>query len=208
MPFRRRRRRTRPRRRGRFSGRRPMRRTRRVTLDPERKTLSLAVGATASTTARIDFLNGCPQGITQNDRIGRQSVNIGWTCRFTATINGTDPVFIRIMLVSDSQPDGAPPLLGQILENPGLPAVSTRNLDTRQRFRMLWQKTFSLEVFNDTARYFNVNKSFRITSRWDGPGGNIGDCQSGAIFLIMVSTLAVANTPPSVTFNSRLRFVG
>ncbi len=212
MPFRRRRRTRRRRRSRRFARRRPMRR-RRAVLDPERKFLDVNVNQDVDWTGDAVFLNGSPQGLTQNDRQGLQQLNVSSriTYRIQAADNGA-PQIMRVALVHYKQPNGANLATAVAflwVQNGSIQApLAPRDLFNRNLFSIIWQRNHRVDQGNFIIQR-TVNKSFRIKTIYaDDPSGTMGTVRTGGLWLVFISdTNTVANVP-SIVAQSRTRFVG
>lgn len=208
MPFRRRtnrrRRRRRPRRRRRF------RRSRRMSIiDPEKKALGFVLlGQAVNTAGALNFLNGMPQGITQNDRIGRQILMLSVFCRWEMALNPltTQPAVMKMWLVHVSQPAGIQLAFMDFLQNPTIPTLSPRNLNNLGAFSVLWTTSRVLNIVRPNPKGVFMKK-FRIKARYDAPGDQVADCDTGALYLCYASNDPTP-TPPSLSFDLRLRYTG
>ncbi len=204
MPrFRTRRMSRRPRRRRRRRGRR-----RRLALDPERKDVAgTVVGQTISTAGAIFHINAANEGINPEDRIGRQALWLSATANMTfkmGTASGV-PNSLRIWLIVDKNPNGVLITLADFLESPTAATISNRNLDNRNRFKVMWTRRFTMDA-DHRVRNLSFFKNFRIISRHSGGGAGIADVQNGAIYLIFASDQAA--DLPVLDFSRRVRFVG
>lgn len=207
MPFRRRRRSRRPRRRRRFRGRR-MRRTRRLVLDPERKVGDINQSQESSDQGLINFVNNIAGGNENTQRIGIQHVNLSSLLTANVDINGgIVPTNVKCWLVWDKSPNGLQMTFAQLLQSVGAATTSARNLQFSLRFRVLWSRSITLDIFNQNKR-FKVFKRMRLKSRWLSPVNGIANLQTGALYFLHISDIDALDNPPIVDFSHRLRFVG
>lgn len=178
-------------------------------------------------TPDFNLLNSLVVGTEIWHRIGRKiymkSVHIRGFILNNATIAAT--CCGRLMLVYDSQPDGAAPTIANILfdQAPSGAASTVHsgiNLAFRQRFTILKEKFITLPSVTNTAGQltnlayantshedFNVNwfvKLKGLETIFAGSAGNVADIQSGALWLLAVSD--VADSKWQFTGNIRLRY--
>lgn len=117
-----------------------------------------AVVASGSTIA-ADTINIIAQGVLENQRVGRKctikAINWRWTLRIlnTGTIGNTSDI-VRIILYLDKQTNGAPATAILILEA-GAGSVdfqSYNNLENKGRFRILYDKTVTMQCMSGSGR--------------------------------------------------------
>lgn len=115
---------------------------------------------------------------------------------------------IRLMLVYDSQSNGAAPVIADILANmngtPATTGMSMVNLNNRQRFQILRDQHWTVPAvtntagvltngpqFNDTMGRFEINWFVKLkgleTVYNNLNGGTIADLASGALYMAFVS---------------------
>ncbi len=210
MPFRRRRaRRRRPRRRRRFRARRMIRR-RRVVIDPEKKDLT-----TFNANVQMDLggvfrlLNGTDAGVGTDERIGRQMVTTSYMVDGNIQLGAgaTGCQFVKIWLIWDRQPQGITLNFLDYLANPAFPTVSPRNLENRRRIKVMWSRSYRLDVFNPCAK-IKIFKRLKVFVRHNDPTAGIASIESGALWLVLSSDEIAGPTAPVITFSDRIRFVG
>ncbi len=211
MPFRRTRRSRRPRRRRRFRGRRMMRRTRRVVLDPERHAVDInSVAQTINQVGNVSFINGAPQGIDLQTRIGMQQLNTGMSLTYTVTLaaGAQDNSVVRIAVILYKQQRGLNLPLADVWESSGtsLAPISKRVLENGLIFRMVWSRTLKLDAAHQVFSGA-MNKSFRLKTRYVNNGGAAGDCGTGGLWFVAIFDSGAAPLP-NINFASRVRFVG
>jgi len=167
-----------------------------------------------ATAGTVTLLNGVATGTDFTNRIGRK------VCWKSILMNGvltpTDATsnvsLARIMLVWDSQPNGALPAITDVL-NAAVP-TAPMNLNNRDRFRVLLDKRFVLGPYNTTAtqsvasniiREHHMYKKINLETIFDGTTNAIGDIQSGSLFLL---TIGNQTSPEGANWTAsiRLRF--
>jgi len=153
------------------------------------------------TTGTVALLNGVATGTDFTNRIGRKvcwkSIVITGVCEST---NATAAVNLgRVMIIYDSQPNGALPVGTDVLLTAS--ALSPMNLNNRDRFRVIMDKylTFGIEergagtsVADKTVNMVHKYKKITYETIFDGTAATIADIQSGSIFILTVGTTAAA----------------
>ncbi len=162
------------------------------------------------------------QGITESTRIGRKAVihSIGWRGKLNleavaGTVTGA-PQTIRLMLVQDTQCNGAAPAVSTdsgVLETASY--QSFNNLSNKGRFKTLFDKTIAMNPMagagngtaNDTApvdRNFTFFKKCRIPIEYSGVANPsvITEVRTNNIFGIMI----INNTFSGTNLQSKFRF--
>ncbi len=216
MPFRRRnnrRRRTRrPRRR--FRGRRMMRRTRRVALDPERKDYDLGFAAQLIDTFGVarSLNTDIAQGITETQRIGNQVLMTSILVKYHVTVGAsTANSLLRVALVWFKQPAGSVFAINQLWTDVGTlgATIAPRTLNTALKFKVLWSRTHTLSLDQSNIQR-TMFMRMRRKSRYSGAAGSVAQQQTGGLYWVSISNIPVAAGAdlPIITIRSRLRFVG
>lgn len=185
------------------------RRRRRLMLDPEQKFLDNFVEHLPTQAGVITFLNGSPQGIDANTRMGIQQLNtslyLKYQCLIDPAVNV--PTTIRVAIVLELRPVAQLPNIDQIwtANNTAFAAISSRALDTALKFKILYQKTIVLDLANQLKK-FTWFRKLNLVTRYATPNGGIADVTSGALYFVSISDNA--NNPPQVRWQCRTRFVG
>lgn len=195
----------------------------------EKKVYDIANTATSvSTTGSITLLFLPALGSDMNNRIGRKtlikSIYLRGYINLDAAQSGvsvpidSDAQMGRVMLVWDTQPNGAAPTITDILST--ATPQSHLNINYRDRFKILMDKEFVFDAFYtiNTAsqalalsnrnihaikKYKKVNLEtiFNATN-----GGTIADISSGALFLVTVGSVASGTNDITLNWTSRVRF--
>lgn len=195
-------------------------------------------GLKFSTTGTLLLLFSPTTGTTSKTRLGRKAciksvqvrgicfsnfiANYSYTTPTTATMTMTTPGaafatdICRLMLVFDKQANGAVATLAQILNS--AVARSHLNIDNRDRFRILKDKTFQLEGGNgDTTKYWywggrqshaiKIFKKLNLETTFNsGTAGTIADISTGALYLVSAGAYATATPDPYCDCFTRVRF--
>lgn len=145
----------------------------------------------------MTLLNGTATGTDFTNRIGRK------VCWKSFLITGliqvqdaaVDANLWRIMVVYDSQPNGALPAITDVLTQ--ATATAPMNLNNRDRFRVLMDKMGTLGYYNaasgladKTSTMIRKYKRINLETIYDGTTAAIADIQSGSIFLLTIGTNA------------------
>lgn len=159
----------------------------------------------------IEYLSGIVQGDTGSTRDGSQVRCKGLSLHGRCQINfGTSnpPQQVRMIVFMQKTSYGATgPSLTDLLQSAaGVPTLGFYNLDNvPQNFRILKDKTYSL---NDASRpIFTFNEHIKLNSvmRYDGGTSAYSDQASNAIHVLFVSDQA--SNPPDASLTVRMRYV-
>jgi len=166
----------------------------------ERKTVdTLEQVVNLNNTGSMTLLNGVAVGTDFRNRIGRRFnvVTIQMRAYFdlqNATNTNVDAT--RIMIIEDLQSNGVAPTIAQVLGDSagGTSPMNMLNLDNRQRFRVHYDKQFSLGLYNSAAFYnkqptINFYKRCNIPVECGGTDNTIASISSGAIYLLTLATV-------------------
>jgi len=176
----------------------------------ELKAVDTDVNLTMDTTGAIRLLNGVVPGVGFSQRIGRSISMRGLDLRLTASVvagTGVDQIQ-RVLVVLDHQPNGAAPVITDILD-----AVSTEsrpNLINAWRFTILQDTRFDLNASAEPGSKRAITEKIclgRSTHYNNGVAGTVADIVTNSLFLVFVGSEAAGATAGTVTGTSRVRFV-
>ena len=187
---------------------------------PELKTIDTTDTTYASldsTNGNITFLNGVATGTDFNTRVGRKILMKSILIRYqwyplTSTSDSNGDV-ARILVVYDSQPNGSAtnPVITDFLQTASY--LSPNNLNNRTRFKVLYDKTLTMEAWTMSAgalvnggprpRAGTIYKKLSHEAIYNGTGSTVGTIQEGAIFFVVIPA---TNATTGLIFNSRIRF--
>jgi len=184
-------------------------------LGPELKTVDVTSGPSAfSTSGAVLLLNGVATGTDYNTRVGRKVLMKSMNFKLSTYINsacGTGET-IRVMIIYDTQANGAAPTVANILQTAAWDAPM--NLDNRDRFKVLYDKFKSVGAYNFTAGaittgdffspLFKVYKKINLDVNFSGTGATIGSIATGSVYLL---TISMNGSGVGYYINSRIRFV-
>jgi len=147
--------------------------------------------ATTAITWTPLLVNGLTQGTGASNRIGRQIFMTHAQWKASAS------QLTRLLLIYDSQSNGAAPAIGDILQDPADPGFSPHNFQGRERFSYLFDSVYDLtpeRAVNLTWKYMPIGLH---TSYNDGNAGTVADITSGALYLFAYTSL----TTVGISFN-------
>lgn len=180
------------------------------------KYLDIDLPATATTVAgTVTLLNGVVQGTDFTQRIGRKfnmkSLLLRLNCYPNSATNCPVGDIVRVLVVYDCQTNSAAPVVGDILEFVSF--ESPMNLNNRDRFKVIMDKTFNMNPNSYTAgalttgapvtRSVKKFKKLGLEVINSGTGATVGSIQTGGLFLV---TLGLVNNGSNINWYSRMRF--
>ncbi len=222
---------------GNIKKRRVIRTRRPLPLDRELKFIdqTQTVALTAPTNAaggEVDPNDDCLNGITQGDnsisrdgsKIVMRSIQIkGFiSCAAQANQTATDlGTKVFIALVQDKQTNGVQLNSEDVFTNPSGAAIGAplclRTVFTSNRYNVL--KTFECDISNPSISYdgtnieqsglitsFSMYKKLNMYAQYSSNNGDVSDIVDNSLHLIAYcSSIALV---PTLTYNSRVRFIG
>lgn len=196
--------------------------------DTELKVFDIAVGSlAANTTGSIALLCAPIPGAAINERIGRKITLKSFFvrgCVFAdqsrpmATGANTSSQLARMMLVWDETPNGVTPAITDILTQ--ATSQSQLNINFRDRFRILWDKTWALDPITmsttATQSVASAGRSLYPVKKWKklnhemifnaGIAGTIADVVSGALFLVTIGMNGAGADDGTFSVSTRIRY--
>lgn len=167
----------------------------------------------ATNTAMTQFpqiiqLSNIPRGDTTNERDGAQCKMVGFDLNYTIVVSATLPRTVcRVLLVLDKQTNQAVYIPGDLLDESGtagLNIVSSRNLNNKHRFQILYDRTHSLSLDKSVIVVRKYIKK-EILLRYDNSTSAIADLTQNSLS-VMHMTNETTNVPNLTSF-FRLRFI-
>lgn len=182
----------------------------------EKKVIDVDPGnLNVSTTGTVTLINGVATGTDFTDRIGRKIVMRSVYVRGLLRPEDTtvSDQCARVMLVYDMQSNGAAPAITDILKSAS--SLAQLNMNNRDRFRVLMDKTFAMAGLQDTATQAfagspttHVMKKYKrcnLEVLYNGTTNAIGSIATGALFLVTIGSVA-AGSASTFTVSTRVRF--
>lgn len=157
--------------------------------------------ANVSTAGAFSNLVPITQGLTANNRIGDSITLKSLSIQVYADVDTSDAFdTCRLIVFHDKTPQGATPSLTDVINSTSAPPLGYVNTANKQRFRIIYDKLFSLTV-NGPATL--CDKQYRklpnIVSEYNG---NASIPNSGGLFALFWSNSSVA---PNVLFGYSFR---
>lgn len=165
-----------------------------------------AVGSFASPAGVL--LNGCAQGTTASTRVGRRllmkSLLFKYQIGLASTTTGGSP--IRVLVVYDSQTNGAAPGIGDVVLTDELAAPM--NLSNSRRFKILIDEVIPcIGTAGPQAAMFTRYVKLAHTVEFNAnSAGTVSDIQTGSVYAFVWQNGALATTVAAATMYSRIRF--
>ena len=157
------------------------------------------------------LLNGLAPGSSASQRIGQKvsvrSLEIRLYNQVTAG-TGVDQLH-RQLVVMDRQANGAPPAIANILS--AADVAAPRNLEYRKRFKVLLDKTFTLNATAEPGsqkwrKYYIKFKRPIVVEFNAGVAGTIADIVTNSLYIFNIGSQAAGATAGTVTGYIRMRY--
>lgn len=158
-------------------------------------------------------LNCVQQGASSYNRVGAKIMIKSIQVKTTLRLQGTTPVpdAIRFMVVYDRQPNGAFPLISDIISDnistaPGF--HSGVNMSNKDRFHIVRDQYRTLSPAGSTSVVLSEFIKTKLDVQFKASSGNIGDITTGALYFIVMAL----QTPSAATYvqmsdlHSRIRY--
>lgn len=156
-----------------------------------------------SASGDIFALNLVAQGDNFNTRDGAEIICKSALVRGSFTVADSYNI-IRMMLIWDTDPNGAYPVLSDILEAPANPTHSAIAIDSTKRFVVLHDRMYKVDT-DDPVVNFKFYKKLNHKSTFSGTAAAISSLDKGGLYLFCVSDSSAA-THPGLTCYTRLRY--
>lgn len=141
------------------------------------------------------------QGTDFTNRIGRKIITKSILLRVAIYPNLANPTsdgdIVRVMLLYDTQSNGALPTYTTILASPTAAYIQPINLNNRDRFRVLSDSHYAVEAFDAASsalttgapkpRLLRLYKKVNLETIYSGTNNTIADISSGSILLFFIS---------------------
>ncbi len=153
-------------------------------------------------------LNNISQGDTSQTREGDQIKSTRLSVHYLFTQHATaTQTMVRVMLIKDSQPNGAIYGATDILSDVTVldSMNSFYNLDGKFRFRILYDRVHTMSDSGNQIVKGKINVNLNDKIRYTGNAGDITDLTNCGYSLMIMST-ETTNTPSFSQF-TRLRFI-
>lgn len=171
-----------------------------------------------STTPGYVLLNGLVPGTAATQRIGQnvsiKSIEVKLRMQVTPA-TGVDQ-FVRVLIAVDRQPNGAAPVIGDLLTATSVTAP--RNLNNRKRFKILMDKPYAMGGILNGAGSGSQTSNLRMVKKYmkfkrpivveynTGNAGTVADITSNSIYMFTLGTEAAGNTDTNMLGYIRIRY--
>lgn len=173
-------------------------------LNVEYKNIDTSVSLVPDTTAVSSVLiNSVGQGDDRTNRDGR-SIRIKYiTAKLTITLV-EDFNIVRLILVCDREAENGVALDSKFLQFNSV--NSLYNIDGTKRFKVLYDKIFSMDKDKSNQIHIKFNKRLGTKVKYQGTSTGIANIETNAYYLLAVSN-ATFGTAPGIVGYTRVRFV-
>jgi len=178
---------------------------------PERKDISIQnsapglVTVTGGLFSAGQLANGCAQGTSASQRVGRRVLLKSISIRFTWSIlplpTTTQNVPLRLLCVYDKQTNGLAPVSGAVLQVANF--IGQKNLSNSERFIVLCDQVFDPPSPNTYAQG-QVYRKLNLETVYSGIGDTIADIATGSIYFAWANP--IASTVVQIQYDSRVRY--
>jgi len=175
----------------------------------EVKSLIVTATPNANSGGVIQLLSAVVRGTTENTRVGSQlrtrALELSGFCAVTPA-TGVDQIH-RLMIVRDFAPNGATPTLGDILSATSV--YSFVNENSLWRFHVYYDHCFDLSATAESGSIASFRKKIKLgyVVQYNANAlGDIRDCDSGALFIVIIGTSAAGVTAGSCNYSARLTY--
>jgi len=179
---------------------------------PERKVQDTFYNGTVGTAGAITLFNGLVQGLDNVNRIGRQVTNKSIYQRMTINVGAGAAANqnLRLMLMWVKDPSQTAPTLTTVFGTATPGVNQMMNLNYRNDYVVLLDKTYTLSPLSGgpSCRFDKIYKKCNMKTIYNANNtGGISDIEAGALYIVLLSDVAIAGNGPNVTIQSRVRFV-
>jgi hypothetical protein len=161
------------------------------------------------TTGSVTLLNPIAEGNDAASRNGRQVLIKGVQIignAFATVTTGLQQLG-RIILLWDNATNGVLPVITDVLNNSA--SNASYNLNNRNRFTILWDHHFQLDVQNSTysrGECFSCDVMLNAIQNFSNTTGVIGSIQSGALCMLTIGLNASGTTAGTSNIATRVLF--
>jgi len=175
----------------------------------EKKFVDTEINGDITTTGIVTPINLIATGTDFFERIGRKVLIKSFQVRsFMGLENINNASGVRLMLVYDKQTNGALPAIGDILGIPiaSNPFVAMLNLNNRDRFVILWDKIYRMDLGSGIVTVLKKYKKLSHETVFSGTTAAIGSIATGGLYLVQIGSVAAGTTDVDQSSVVRIRF--
>lgn len=164
----------------------------------------------------VTWLTDINQGVGSSERNGQSVLckSLHYRNNLQSLLPATYPSLnsatlgVRVMLIIDTQPDQALPVITDIIAGAGgtYASFGFLQMNSAGRFTVLMDKTYTLSYQNPGAY---IEESFNFKNhhlRWDLTGDTQADVMAGHIYEVLITNNSGTTIAQSTSF-SRIRFI-
>lgn len=170
-------------------------------------TLSNGTTLTASPGGTMVLLNAMAQGDTSSTREGSSCKAVYLYVEGFCILNATSQDIIRIGFLNDRQANGAAATYASVFDANSTGPIARRNTGNGYRYKILKERTVTLDTGGKTIVQFRMYKKLSIHTRYNPVSntGTIADINTNALYLYFAGNLAA--TMSTINYAVRYRFI-
>lgn len=156
----------------------------------------------------ITLLNGCQQGVTATTRLGRYIQLLSLTLRgvVTKAANQTGETVLRILLIRDSQANGAAPTAADIIQGDTIDGLYNLNYETR--FEIIYDCMLPFGSVWATSLSIDDDIDIKFPTTFNaGSAGTVADISTNAVYMLTYCNSGLQIASPLGTIRSRIFFL-
>lgn len=175
---------------------------------PELKNVDVAVSLAANNGGAVLLLNGVAPGTALNQRVGRRILLRSLRYYLAASVTAATGVdqFHRVLVVLDSQPNGAALAAADVLDGGQSSQV---NISNQLRFKILLDRRIYLNASGepDSARLIDGSIGMNTVVQFNsGVAGTVADIATNSLYLVVLGSEAAGVTAGTVAGTTRVRY--
>lgn len=199
-----------------------------ISVAPELKNFDTVTNGDVSSVSTLACINPITTGTSSLQMLGRRcilkAIQLNYTLAYdtgastiSASLNTNNPTLVRVMLIYDTQPDGALPQGVDILNGFATP-LDFLNLNNTDRFSILYDKWTDMGMCNQVTGAITYTQTVgplsftdsvykKCSMLFEGPStaGMVG-ISHGAVYLMYMCDRPVTNTQVVIRAATRVRF--
>lgn len=142
----------------------------------------------------FSLLNGCGQGLQDYQRTGSEVMFRNIYARGSVDFPDSSN-YVRLLLVVDSQPNAALPVIADMFTFPLAPLISYIAPKALNRFRILMDKSISGGSAGPVAKSITFSRKLNFKTRYLSGGNTIGDINTNSLLLLYITDSNVLESP-------------
>lgn len=157
----------------------------------------------------ITELNNLTQGATVAQRIGNKVVMKSIHLKLSMVAGAAVQACVRFMMVYDRQPNGAFPLIADILTDQPAGVATPYgglNIANKSRFNVIRDHFLTFDPAQSQVHNINIYAKGRWEAEYGSTAGTIADLRTGAMYLICFTTFLAGGNVQMSNGSARIRF--